>query len=59
MKKSKTDKTEDYDNEEDEDYFPTLNHTDSEEETNEALEEEITIEEKTLSRYVQKNHLET
>eukprot|EP00253_Pinus_taeda_P026780 PITA_26780 len=31
----------------------------NEEETNEALEEEITIEEKTLSRYVQKNHLKT
>eukprot|EP00253_Pinus_taeda_P013018 PITA_13018 len=42
-------KTEDYDNKEDEDNFHTSNHTDSEEETNEALEEEITIEEKALS----------
>jgi len=31
-------KIEDYDNEEDEDHFPTSNHTDSEEETNEAPE---------------------
>jgi hypothetical protein len=54
MKNPKQIKTEDYDNEEDEDHFPTSNHTDSEEETNEAPEEEITIEEKTLSRYVQK-----
>ena len=51
-------KTEVYDNEEDEYYFPTSNHTDSEEETNEALEEEIMVEEKTSSRYVQKNHPE-
>eukprot|EP00253_Pinus_taeda_P022908 PITA_22908 len=50
-------KTEDY--EEDEDYIPTSNHTNSKEETNEAPEEEITVEEKTLSRYVQKNHPET
>ena len=44
--------TEDYDNEEDGDYFPTSDHNDSEEETNEAPEEEITVEEKTSSRYV-------
>eukprot|EP00253_Pinus_taeda_P025170 PITA_25170 len=43
-------KTKDYDNEEDEDHFPTSNHTDFEKETNEAPEEEITIEEKTSSR---------
>eukprot|EP00253_Pinus_taeda_P026464 PITA_26464 len=52
-------KTEDYDNEEDEDYFPTSNHTDFEEETNEGPEEEIIVEEKTSSRYLQKNHPET
>eukprot|EP00253_Pinus_taeda_P031152 PITA_31152 len=57
--KTPTIKTEDYDNEEDEDHFPTSNHTHSEEETNEAPEEEITIEEKTLTRYAQKNHPET
>jgi len=51
-------KTKDYDNEEDGDYFPTSNHTDSEEETNEAPEEEIMVEEKTPSKYVQKNHPE-
>ena len=45
-------KNKDYDNEEDEDHFPTLNHTDSEEETSEAPEEEITLEENTPSRYV-------
>ena len=45
-------KTEDYDNEEDEDHFLTSNHIDFEEETNEASEEEITIEEKTPSKYV-------
>jgi len=50
-------KTEDY--EEHEDYPPTSNETNSEEGTNEALEEEITVEEKTPSRYVQKNHQET
>lgn len=50
--------TEDYDNEEDEDHFPTSNQNDSEEETNEASKEEIMIEEKNLSRYVQKNHPE-
>jgi len=49
-------KTEDYDNEKDEDHFPTSNQTNSEEETNEAPEEEIMVEEKTPSRYVQKNH---
>ena len=52
-------KTEDYDNEEDGDYFPTSNHNDIEEETNEAPKEEIMVEEKTMSRYVQKNHPET
>ena len=50
-------KTEDY--KEDEDYPPTSNQTNSEEETNEAPEEEVTVEEKTPSRYVQKNHRET
>eukprot|EP00253_Pinus_taeda_P027603 PITA_27603 len=44
---------------EEEDLFPISNHTDSEEETNEAPDEEITIEEKTSSKYVQKNHPET
>ena len=37
----------------------TSNHTNSEEETNEAPEEQIMAEEKTPSRYVQKNHPET
>ena len=50
-------KTEDC--EEDEDYPPTSNQTNSEEETNEALEEKIMVEEKTSSRYVQKNYPET
>ena len=45
-------KTEDYENEEDEDQFPSSNHTDSEEETNEAPKEEIMVEEKTSSMYV-------
>jgi len=45
-------KTEDYDNEEDEDYFPTSKQYDIEEETNEEPEEEIMVEEKTPSRYV-------
>eukprot|EP00253_Pinus_taeda_P025917 PITA_25917 len=49
-------KTKDY--EEDEDYLPTSNHTNSEEETNEAPEKEIMVEEKTPSTYVQKHHLE-
>ena len=40
--------------EEDEDYPP--NHTDDEEEPQEAPEEQTRIEEKTPSRYVQKNH---
>eukprot|EP00253_Pinus_taeda_P003929 PITA_03929 len=53
------DKNQDYDDEEDEDHFSTSNHTGSKEETNEAPEEEITIEEKTSSKYVQKNHPET
>ena len=44
---------------EDEDYPSTSNQTNSEEETNEALEEKIMVEEKTPSRYVQKNHPET
>ena len=48
-------KTEGYDNEEDEDHFPTSNHTDSEEETNEAPKEKITIEEKTPSRNENQN----
>ena len=50
-------KTGDY--EEDEDYPSTSNQTNSEEEINEAPEEQITVEEKTPSRYVQKNHPET
>jgi len=50
-------KIEDY--EDNEDYHSTSNPTNFEEETNEAPEEEITVEEKTPSRYVQKNHLET
>ena len=45
--------------EEDEDYPPTSNQTNSKEETNEAPEEELMIEEKTSSRYVQRNHPET
>ena len=49
-KNTKQIKTEDC--EEDEDYPPTSNQTNTEEETNEALEEEITVEEKTPSRYV-------
>ena len=40
---------EDYDNEEDRDYFPTSNQNHIEEETNEAPEEEIMVEEETLS----------
>eukprot|EP00253_Pinus_taeda_P020818 PITA_20818 len=51
--------TEDYDNGEYWDYFPTSNQNYIEEETNEAPEEYIMVEEKTPSRYVQKNHLET
>ena len=46
-------KAEDY--EEYEDYPSTSNPTNFEEETNEAPEEEITVEEKTSSWYVQKN----
>ena len=56
-KNPKQRKTKDY--EEDKDYLATSNHTDTEEETNEAPEEEIMVEEKTSSRYVQKNHPET
>ena len=48
-------KTKDY--EEDEDYPSTPNQTNSEEETNEALEEQIKVEES--SRYVHKNHPES
>eukprot|EP00253_Pinus_taeda_P021180 PITA_21180 len=44
---------------EDEDYPSISNQTNSEEETNEALEEQITTEEKTPSSYVQKNNPET
>eukprot|EP00253_Pinus_taeda_P003734 PITA_03734 len=58
-KNPKQTKREDYNNEEDGDYFPTSNHNDIEKETNEASEEEIMVEEKTLSKYVQKNHPET
>ena len=43
--------------EEDEDYSP--NQTDDEEEPQEAPEEQTRIEEKTPSRYVQKNHPES
>ena len=45
--------------EEDEDCPSTSNQTNSKEETNEAPEEEIMVEEKTLSMYVEKNHPET
>eukprot|EP00253_Pinus_taeda_P008130 PITA_08130 len=58
-KNPKQTKTEYYDNEEYGEYFPTSNRDDIEEETNEAPKEEITIEEKTSSKYVQKNHPET
>ena len=58
-KNPKQTKTEDYDNEEDGEYFTTSNHNDIEEETNKAPEEKIKVEEKTPSRYVQKNHPET
>eukprot|EP00253_Pinus_taeda_P032917 PITA_32917 len=51
--------TEDYDNEEDGGYFPTSNQNHIQEETNEAPEEDIMVEEKILSRYVHKNHPET
>eukprot|EP00253_Pinus_taeda_P008682 PITA_08682 len=50
-------KTECY--EKDEDYLYTSNQTNSKEETNEAPEEQIMVEEKTPARYVQKNHPET
>ena len=50
-------KSEDF--EDDEDYPSTSNQTYDEEETHEAPEEQIRIEEKTPSRYVQKNHPET
>jgi len=43
--------------EEDEDYSP--NQTDDEEEPQEAPKEQIRVEEKTPSRYVQKNHRES
>jgi len=43
--------------EEDKDY--PSNQIDDEEEPQEALEEHVRIEEKTPSRYVQKNHLES
>ena len=46
--------------EEYEDYPSTSNQANAkEEETNEAPEEQITVEEKNPSRYVQKNHPET
>lgn len=45
-------KIEYYENEEDGDYFPTSNKNYIEEETNEAPEEEIMVEENTMSRYV-------
>eukprot|EP00253_Pinus_taeda_P004698 PITA_04698 len=48
-----------YDNQEYGDYFPISNENYIEEETNEALEEDIMVEEKTPSWYVQKNHPET
>lgn len=56
-KKPKQVKTKDY--EEDEDYHSTSNHTNSKEETNDAPEEQIMVEEKNPSRYVQKNHPKT
>jgi len=43
----------------DEDYHSTSNQTNDEEDTYEEPEEQIRVEEKTPSRYVQKNHLET
>eukprot|EP00253_Pinus_taeda_P005781 PITA_05781 len=43
----------------DEEYPSTSNQTNAKEETYEALEEQIRVEEKTPSRYVQKNHPET
>eukprot|EP00253_Pinus_taeda_P014520 PITA_14520 len=45
--------------EDDEDYPSTSNQIHDEEETREVLEEHIRIEEKTPSRYVQKNHPKT
>ena len=45
--------------EDDEDYHSTSNQTNDEEETDESPKEQIRVEEKTPSRYVQKNHLET
>lgn len=39
--------------------FPTSNHNDIEEETNEAAEEDTSDKEKAPSKYVQKNHIET
>jgi len=48
--------TEEYDNEEDGDCFPTSNQNDIEEETNEEPKEDTTNREKTPSRYVQENH---
>ena len=50
-------KSEDF--EDDEDYPSTSNQTYDEEKTHEAPEEEIRREEKTPSKYIQKNHLET
>lgn len=45
--------------EDDEDYPSTSNQIHDEEETHEAPEEQIRIEEKTPSRYIQKNHPES
>ena len=50
-------KSEDF--KDDEDYPSTSNQTYDEEETHEAPEEQIRIEEKTPFRYIQRNHLET
>ena len=51
--------TVEYDNEGDRDYFPTPNRNDIEEETNEVSKEDTINRQKTPSRYVQKNHLES
>ena len=48
--------TQEYDNKEYGDCFPASNQNDIEEETNEEPKEDIADREKTLARYVQKNH---
>ena len=51
--------TKEYDNKEDNEFFPVSNQNDIEEEINEASEEETYDKEKAPSRYVQKNHPES